>query len=382
MERNWRRQPNLSDDRLPFSPLPPPIGSSSGEFPSATNLSDVTPGHDHLPEWKAGQAHPNRPAAGQYLAQAAGPISDRVEDAAGEARHDEWALVRVSVGNLRFHARHTAELGTQVWLGTILKILGRQGAWYFVQAPDQYPGWIEAEALSFINRKECDAWMNAEKLMVTELHEPIHEKPDRHAFPASDATFGATVKDLGRAEGWARVELPDGREGFLRQAACMSYERWKKTVKASSSNVERAARSFLGLPYLWGGTSTKAVDCSGLTKLTYFLNGIQLNRDAAHQSTQGSAVDAGLRFENLRKGDLLFFGRGAIPAEAPAGSSRKAATVSGPDAISHVAIYLDNLTYIHASGMVRINSLDPGSKLFDERRLKTFVHARRILSGS
>ena len=84
----------------------------------------------------------------------------------------------------------------------------------------------------------------------------------------------------------------------------------------------------------------------------------------AQQAQQGTEVDPGKNFEKLRKGDLLFFAEN---------------TNAKKPVVTHVAIYLQDQTFIHSSGMVRLNSFDPASPLFDAHRRKTFVAARRVL---
>ena len=121
----------------------------------------------------------------------------------------------------------------------------------------------------------------------------------------------------------------------------------------------------MGVPYLWGGTSTKGVDCSGFTKTVYSLNGIQLLRNASHQARLGEAVELNPELSNLKKGDLLFFG--------------SAANDRRPERVTHVGIYLENKRFIHSSGLVRINSLDPKSPVYDVRRHKTLIRVRRYL---
>lgn len=106
------------------------------------------------------------------------------------------------------------------------------------------------------------------------------------------------------------------------------------------------------------------MDCSGFTKLVFFLNGIELNRNASQQALQGRDVPLDADLSYLRKGDLLFFG----------GDRR-----GRSERVSHVAIYLGGKSFIQSSEMVRISSLDPQSPIRDELRIRTLLHARRIL---
>jgi hypothetical protein len=103
----------------------------------------------------------------------------------------------------------------------------------------------------------------------------------------------------------------------------------------------RVARSFLGVPYLWGGVSAETgFDCSGLTMTVYQLNGIDLPRTSREQFATGAPVDRSAP----GKGDLLFF----------AGEG---------DKVSHVGIYAGDGQFIHAPGKgkrIRIDSLSQG----------------------
>ncbi|MCX6136508.1 MAG: NlpC/P60 family protein [Ignavibacteriales bacterium] len=107
------------------------------------------------------------------------------------------------------------------------------------------------------------------------------------------------------------------------------------------------------------------VDCSGFTKTVYNLNNIVLNRDASQQANQGVLVEPGKNFENLKTGDLLFFGTKGEGTHA--------------EKVTHTAMSLGGGTFIQSSGRVKISSLVPKSPLFDEFRSRTFIRAKRIL---
>ena len=125
-------------------------------------------------------------------------------------------------------------------------------------------------------------------------------------------------------------------------------------MEPSGELLEKYARDFLGSPYLWGGTSTKGMDCSGFTKTVYLLNGFIIPRDASQQIHAGEVVDEHLNFEGLEKGDLMFFGTKA--------------TDNNEQRVTHVGIWLGNGKgeFIHSASKVRLSSIDPESKYYDE----------------
>jgi cell wall-associated NlpC family hydrolase len=90
---------------------------------------------------------------------------------------------------------------------------------------------------------------------------------------------------------------------------------------ASHSSVVSIARKYLGVPYVWGGTSPSGFDCSGLTQYCYAKIGVSLPRTSRSQFQFGTAIPAD-RTDLLRAGDLVFFG-----------------TNGNPNLVHHVALY-------------------------------------------
>jgi cell wall-associated NlpC family hydrolase len=176
---------------------------------------------------------------------------------------------------------------------------------------------------------------------------------------------GAVFRATGREGEWTAVSLADGRQGFVPSVQVEPFDAWKAGRRPTPDNVERAAQLFMGVPYLWGGTSSKGFDCSGYTKTVLRMNGIDLPRDADQQGDAGTAVPIDDQLSAVRKGDLLFFG--------------SKATADRPERITHVAIYVGNGEFLHASGLVRRNSLFPASPIYSESLRARLLRIRRVL---
>lgn len=278
-----------------------------------------------------------------------------------------YGIITVSVANMRSDPGEDAELGSQVLMGNIVRILKKKGGWVYIQSPDKYLGWADPDQMIRVTKKEAEEWNNAKKLFVKNYFGFVYQLPNSESYPVCDITGGGLLKDLGTTGSWSKVGLADGRIGYLQKSNLIEYQQWGTTLTPVADNIERTGKYLMGVPYLWGGTSPKGVDCSGFTKTVFLLNGQMLNRDANQQAEQGEPIEPGAEFENLKKGDLLFFGR-----KAENGKSER---------IVHVGIYLGNREYIHSSGKVRLNSFDPKSPIFEEYNLNRFVRARRVITS-
>jgi len=298
---------------------------------------------------------------------AAGPITDEIKvlpDPALGSRNS--GLVNISVGNVRRGPDHRAELVSQVLLGETVELLKKNGGWYYIHCPDRYLGWIDEGALLTVDAAALTEWNSADLYRVVCQSGLLRSGPKAGAPPVCDVTAGDLLRRVAGKGSWLEASLPDGRSGFIESTALMNDQSWRVSRKLTPTNIEAAARFFMGAPYLWGGTSPKGFDCSGFVKTVFFLNGTSLNRDADQQARQGEEVEAGSAFQNLRRGDLLFFG--------------DKAAADKPERIMHVGIYLSDRKFIHCSGRVRVNSLDPAAPDYDEWHAKDFVCARRFLT--
>ncbi len=278
-----------------------------------------------------------------------------------------FALVTISVANIRSEPKHSAELATQALMGTPLKVLKKQENWYLVQTPEGYISWVDAAGIHLISEEELAKWEKGPKVVSTEMIGYIYEN-DEEAEPISDITAGNILALLEETEFSFEVQLPDGRSGFVPKLSMLPFEEWISSRELSDENLIRTAKNMMGAPYLWGGTSPKGVDCSGFTKTIYFLNGMVIPRDASQQVKEGEEVDSEKNWANLEVGDLLFFGRSA--------------TADQPERVVHVGMWIGNDSFIHSRGLVRISSFNPDDPNYDEYELNRYLRTKRIRNKS
>lgn len=135
-----------------------------------------------------------------------------------------------------------------------------------------------------------------------------------------------------------------------------------ETSKPNDADTKKAdqiieeAKKYLGIPYVWGGSSPKGFDCSGLTSYVYKKFGIGLNRTAAEQSNQGRKIT---NPSELRKGDLLFF-----------------QNTGNRKGITHVAIYIGN------GKMIEAPDVGQNVKISEFKAGKSFAWGTRVLGNA
>ena len=276
-----------------------------------------------------------------------------------------YGLITISVANLRSNPKHSAELATQATLGTPVKIYKKEDGWSLIQTPDKYLSWVDSGGMAVFSVQELAQWKSAKKIIYTETTGYSYLKPDTGSQVVSDMVAGAVLKLVKEENNFYEVEYPDGRVGYTSKAESALYATWLANLNPTSESLMATSKKLMGLPYLWGGTSTKGVDCSGFTKTIYFLNGMVIPRDASQQVHTGNQTDEDKNFKNLQVGDLLFFGRQATDSTA--------------EKVVHVGMWIGNHEFIHSSGRVRVSSLDKEADNYDEYNLNRYLRAKRIL---
>ncbi|KGE13090.1 NlpC/P60 family protein [Sphingobacterium deserti] len=284
-------------------------------------------------------------------------------------------LVNLSVANLRTAPSHAAEMATQVLLGTQLDILQKKGGDYRVRTPEGYIAWVPTSSITPLSTEKLHAWNSNDRIIYTAEFGKSFSAPDLQSQRVSDLVYGGILSLSSETDTFYKVVYPDGRIAYIPKEEGQLFSTWMKTREAHADNIIRSAKSMLGLPYLWGGTSVKGVDCSGFTKTSYFMNGLVIPRDASQQVLHGQNIDildkngdfdAEKALKNLKPADLLFF----------AGGKNKSKNAR----VTHVALYLGNGQFIHAAGSVRINSMLKKAADYDDFQTRTVVAAKRYLA--
>ena len=310
------------------------------------------------------------------------------------------AVVETSTCYMRIAPDYESALETQELMGTVVEIVGKSGYWREIVSPQPYKAWTTEKTLVEMSEEQIKEYEKAPKYMFTELYGHIYMEPSEKSQTICDLVGGDVMKvalkgDKAVTKGkWAHVELPSGTKGWVLKDAVQPLGDRIDIRKGDTSDqlvsdekmeaIIASAQQLLGVPYFWGGMSSKGVDCSGLVRISAIMNDVLLPRNASQQIYCGTPIEMNYdsafedenyrivclnefieemkaRVKNLKRGDLVFFG---TPA-----------TEEKPRRVTHVGIYLGDNRIIHSSHKVRINSLIPGDADYYE-------NAHRLIGAS
>lgn len=237
---------------------------------------------------------------------------------------------------LRSGPSHKSEMLSQVLFGERYKVLQTSGNWMKIETLfDRYQGWLDMDHLQQSRSVSDDrGWVlnkpllcfKADKTKMVlepgcEIYNPDFEKK---TFTSGKDLFTAT-------------------DGF------------DKSYVSTSDSLTDTALHFINSPYIWGGRIPSGIDCSGFCQLVYKIHSVAIPRDSKDQVEAGTPVDF---IDQTFPGDLVFFDndRGKI---------------------THVGMILARGLVIHASGRVRIDSIDHQG-IF-KREINDYSHKLRAI---
>jgi len=214
---------------------------------------------------------------------------------------------------MRSEPSHQSELVSQLLYGDCFKIISKKKGWLQITGlADQYSGWIDEKQAKLISKSDAEEIALKSPLFSNRLVDYI-ETPDHELTALVLGSNVGACKWLGH-----------------------QYEGPTQSKKMDKSNLLKTASLYLNAPYLWGGKTPMGIDCSGLTQMTYRINGLSIHRDASLQAQLGETLSF---IDESEAGDLAFFD-------------------DDEGKIIHVGLLLENHYILHAHGKVRIDRID------------------------
>lgn len=278
-----------------------------------------------------------------------------------------WGIIYNSVVNMHSKPTFKSDMVSQLLLGMPVRLLDISGDWLCIQAPEGYIGWISGSTQRLKHHELIDHLVKP-KVIVTCQYAKSYSKADVESQTVSDIVIGNILTLGGEKDYFYKVTYPDGRKAFVEKQKAQEFGSWLSKIEFKGDSIVKTAKQLMGVPYVWGGTSSKGLDCSGFTKTVYWMHGIIIPRDASQQVLSGLEVDNKGSFENVKKGDLVFFGE-------------KASVENPKEKVVHVGIYTGNRQFIHASDYIRISSFNPEDKLFDAFNTNRYLRTMRYIGS-
>ena len=239
-------------------------------------------------------------------------------------RLEEWLLFMTNRERLELSEENRTQ--TQLLFGNQVLVLKCENDCAYIIALGQpsakdsrgYPGWVPLCQLGHFKpvNTEIRAVIRSKKALL------ILKKTGKSLL----LSFQTALPYIGKKDGKVYVETPLGI-GYLHSKDVVLANMYESIKKGSGQDIVTCGERFVGLPYLWGGTSSYGYDCSGFTYTVHKASGYLIPRDAGDQATGGKRIP----LDEVKPGDLLFF-----------------AYDEGKGAIHHVGIYYGDGRMLHS----------------------------------
>lgn len=257
------------------------------------------------------------------------------------------AIVNTSVCSMLAKPTWESTVVDEALYGMVVDILEEPAeGWYKIRTHYRYEGIVCADDL-IVGDDAAAAWSRLPKKVIRNKNFcDVLSEPKVQGWHLANLARGCVVAVAGDAEdGWQKVQLADGREGYVPAAILDTYytEPCSQNEETLRKALVDAALLYQGTHYRWGGKSPAGIDCSGLVSMAYLLCGIIIHRDASIE--EGFPIKP-IELKDIKPGDPIFFP-------------------------GHVAMYIGDGRYIHSTAKagdngITFNSLDPDAPDYRE----------------
>ncbi len=253
----------------------------------------------------------------------------------------KYGICELSVVPVRKQPSDQSEMINQLIFGDLIIIIDVKDKWFLINTSyDEYEGWVDLKQITLLEKRTFEKLNNDKTVFFSDIYGNVTTQNGKSInlvlgsrlpnYQNNSITINDNIYSI---EGNIQIEIPE----------------------PTGQNIIDIAKKYIGAPYLWGGRSPFGIDCSGLTQTVFGMLDIPLKRDSHQQVESGETIN----FVNEAKaGDLAFFD-------------------NEDEKITHVGIIIDNKEIIHASGQVRIDTIDHQG-IYNEK-LKIYTHKLRII---
>ena len=232
-------------------------------------------------------------------------------------------IVNLPLVPLRKSNSESSEMTSQLLFGELIEVLETHDHWLLLRnISDNYVGWADRKMIRILKKHDEQRLSSSESYCISY---PLIEGENRSTGEKLMFPGGSRLVDL---DG---IDLKIDGKTFLFDPSLLPY-----TNEISGERLIELAKQYLNAPYLWGGKTIMGIDCTGLVQVVFSMCGMQLPRDTSQQVELGNVIDF---LHEVKPGDLAFF-------EDAEGN------------IIHVGILLNSHQIIHASGWVKIETID------------------------
>ena len=229
----------------------------------------------------------------------------------------------LSVVPVRSEPNERAEMVSQLLFGELFEIMEATGCWLkIVMLFDRYEGWIEVKQCKRLSDPELELMQSLNTYVASDVVQLLYNKTTKINIPI---VCGSSLPGL------ISSSMNIAGEEYEYESEYIDPLKF-----IDGKKISEVAMQYLNAPYLWGGRSPFGIDCSGFTQIVMKICGVNIPRDAAQQAQKGKTIDF---ISEALPGDLAFF-------------------ENADNQIIHTGILLNERMIIHASGMVRIDSID------------------------